>query len=102
MHLWSNTYGQTPFSPNLNLRAQLFELKFCNNRFPLEATTRKLDKKKKKTPPPPTIHPTRMASLPPMTTTTGICGSIHTPTTKNLTYLKIPTQNTHKLMDTLS
>lgn len=36
--------AQTPFTPNLNLKVQILEFIYCNDKFPMEVVTRKLDK----------------------------------------------------------
>ena len=87
-----------PFSPNPNLIVQLSEFTYINDRFPLKARTRKLDKHAILL---PLLIEWGWQVLPPVIITLGICGTIHTPTTKSLTNLKFPTIFFHKLMDTL-
>lgn len=76
-----------PFTPNPDLKVQICEVTYYNDRFLVEATTYKLNKY--------TILQTMLAQqgwdvLPPIIITTSINGSIHTPTIKQLSNLKIP------------
>jgi len=91
--------AQPPFSPNPSLKIQIFEFTYCNDRFPQEATTRKLEKYDILL---PLLTQQGWAVLPQKIITAGIRGSIHTATTKSLLDLKIPNNKIQKLMETFS
>jgi hypothetical protein len=81
------TLGATPtskpwFSPNPNLKVQLFEFTYCNDRFSLEATTRKPNKYVVLL---PLLTQQVRQVLPPIIIIDRILDTIHTTTTKSLT-----------------
>ena len=81
------TLGATPtskprYSPNPNLKVQLYEFTYCNNRFSLEATTRHPDKYAVLL---PLLTQQGWQVLPPIIINDGILDTIHTTTTKSLT-----------------
>jgi hypothetical protein len=92
--------NEPPFTPNPNLKVQIFEFTYCNNyRFHVEATNQKLDKHA-------ILHPILSQLgwivLPPIIIIAGIRGNSDTTTVKVLQDLQIPNSKIQKLMESFS
>lgn len=91
--------AKPPIVLNANLKIQIFEFTYCNDRFREATTSCKLEKYD-------TLQPLLTQQgwnvLPPIIITATIKVSIHNPTIKHLINLKIPQYKINKLMEKIS
>lgn len=87
---------QPPLLPNLDSKIQLIEFTYCIDRFPIEATTPKMNKYAVLL---SLLSQQGWEVLPPIIITIGIRGTIHTPSIDRLQELHISTPKIHKLME---